>query len=109
MKIAFSTLGCPEWSWEDIYSMAKDIGFDGIELRGLGSEISSFKAKPFLKDEIVKTKTKLMTSGLQIPCISSSCFIKNDMLVKKTISEGYASIDLSNQTETSFVRILADN
>ena len=34
MKIAFSTLGCPEWSWEDIYSMAKDTGFDGIELRG---------------------------------------------------------------------------
>ncbi|MHB1483157.1 MAG: AMP-binding protein [Saccharofermentanales bacterium] len=108
MKIAFSTLGCPEWSWDDIYSMAKDIGFDGIELRGLGSEISSYKAKPFLKDEIVKTKAKLLTSGLQIPCISSSCCIKNDTMIAKTLSEGFASIDLANQLDTPYVRILAD-
>lgn len=108
MKIAFSTLGCPEWSWEDIYSMAIDLGFDGIELRGLGNEISSYKAKPFLKDEIVKTKTRLMTSGIQIPCISSSCCIKNESMVAKTISEGFASIDLANQLESHFVRILAD-
>ena len=35
MKIAFSTLGCPDFDWSDIYSMAKDLGFDGIEIRGL--------------------------------------------------------------------------
>ena len=32
MKIAFSTLGCPDFDWPDIYSMAKDLGFDGIEM-----------------------------------------------------------------------------
>ena len=39
MKISFSTLACPEYSWSDIYSMAKDIGFNGIEIRGLGNDI----------------------------------------------------------------------
>jgi fatty-acyl-CoA synthase len=39
MKLAFSTLGCPDFSWNDIYSMAKDLGFNGIEIRGLGNEI----------------------------------------------------------------------
>lgn len=34
MKIAFSTLGCPDFSWTDIYPMAKDFHFDGIEIRG---------------------------------------------------------------------------
>ena len=33
MKVSFSTLGCPEWSWAEITSMAKDLGFDGIEIR----------------------------------------------------------------------------
>ncbi|HBK67299.1 MAG TPA: sugar phosphate isomerase/epimerase, partial [Firmicutes bacterium] len=47
MKIAFSTLGCPDFSWTDIYSMAKDLGFNGIEVRGLGSEIFAIKAQPF--------------------------------------------------------------
>ena len=36
MKISFSTIACPDYSWVDIYSMAKDLGFDGIEIRGMG-------------------------------------------------------------------------
>ena len=36
MKLAFSTVGCPDFQWSEIYSMAKDLGFDGIEVRGLG-------------------------------------------------------------------------
>ena len=39
MKLAFSTLGCPEFGWSDVYSMAKDLGFQGIEVRGLGDEL----------------------------------------------------------------------
>ena len=36
MRISFSTLGCPDFSWVDIYTMAKDFKFDGIEIRGRG-------------------------------------------------------------------------
>ena len=36
MKISFSTLACPDFSWTEIYSMAKDVGFNGIEIRGIG-------------------------------------------------------------------------
>ncbi len=39
MKFSFSTLACPPTTWADIYSMAKDLGFDGIEVRGLGNDI----------------------------------------------------------------------
>ena len=35
MKLAFSTLGCPGWMWRDILSAAADLGYDGIEMRGL--------------------------------------------------------------------------
>ncbi|MBE6854860.1 MAG: sugar phosphate isomerase/epimerase, partial [Ruminococcus sp.] len=41
MKIGFSTIACPEYSWTDIYTMAKDLGFDGIEIRGLGNDFSA--------------------------------------------------------------------
>ena len=34
MKLAFSTLGCPDFSWSEIYTMAKDFGYSGIEMRG---------------------------------------------------------------------------
>lgn len=55
MKIAFSTVGCPEWSWNEIYSMAKDLKYDGIEIRGIGSEISAPKSRAFSDAELPKT------------------------------------------------------
>ena len=33
MKLAFSTLACPNWSWDLILDNAVRFGFDGIEIR----------------------------------------------------------------------------
>jgi fatty-acyl-CoA synthase len=55
MKLAFSTLGCPDFEWSDIYSLAKDFGFQGIEMRGLGDDMFSVYAKPFREDNLPKT------------------------------------------------------
>ncbi len=33
MQISFTTLGCPDWSLEQIAANAKDYGYDGVELR----------------------------------------------------------------------------
>jgi sugar phosphate isomerase/epimerase len=33
MKLAFATLGCPDWSLDDIMARGKGFGFDGVELR----------------------------------------------------------------------------
>ena len=63
MKISFSTLGCPDFSWSDIYSMAKDLGFNGIEVRGLGDEIYAVKAKPFTDENVADTAAKLAKLG----------------------------------------------
>ncbi len=108
MKIAFSTLGCPEWTWEDIYTMAGDIGFDGIELRGLGNEISSYKAKPFLYENIGSTVEKLNGINLKISCVSSSCCVKNSLYADRTLPEGFLSIDLASHLKSEYVRVLAD-
>ena len=36
MKISFSTLGCPRWTWREITSAAVDLNYQGIEMRGIG-------------------------------------------------------------------------
>ena len=71
MKLAFSTLGCPDFDWSDIYSMAKDFGFNGIELRGLGDEIFSIHAHPFRRENIESTRKQLSALRLEICCLSS--------------------------------------
>ena len=35
MKLSLSTLGCPGWSWNEIFATAKDLGMNGIEVRGV--------------------------------------------------------------------------
>src|SRR5690242_10967337 len=38
MKLAFSTLGCPEWNLEQILSAACASGYEGVEWRGYQAE-----------------------------------------------------------------------
>ena len=67
MKIAFSTIGCPDFDWPDIYSMAKDLGFDGIEIRGLGKDIFAVQAQPFTESQLPETVKKLSKLRLEDP------------------------------------------
>ena len=36
MKISFSTLGCPRWSWREILAPGCALGYGGVELGGVG-------------------------------------------------------------------------
>ncbi|MBR6242046.1 MAG: AMP-binding protein, partial [Ruminococcus sp.] len=108
MKISFSTLACPEWSWTDIYSMAKDLKFDGIEIRGLGNEIFSVKAQPFTEAQLPKTIEKLRSLGLEIPCLASGACLKFKDKADAAFEEIKAYAQLAQKLGTSFIRILAD-
>jgi len=109
MKLAFSTLGCPDFSWPDIYSMAKDLGFDGIEIRGLGDEIFAVQAQPFTESELPHTIKKLSELNLEIPCLSSGCCLKFADKDEENCQEIAQYITLASKLGTPYVRILADS
>ncbi|HHV95411.1 MAG TPA: AMP-binding protein [Clostridiaceae bacterium] len=109
MKLAFSTLGCPDFSWPDIYSMAKDLGFDGIEIRGLGDEIFAVRAQPFTESELPNTIKKLSELRLEIPCLSSGCCLKFADKEKENCQEINQYIMLASKLGTPYIRILADS
>ena len=107
-KLAFSTLGCPEWGWTDIYSMAHDMGYAGIEIRGLGEEITATHAKPFLPGEIDRTIETLKKLNLSIPCFSSNCVLSAPDGERTAPAEIGEYIALAAKMGTPFVRVLAD-
>ncbi|MBE6880345.1 MAG: AMP-dependent synthetase [Ruminococcaceae bacterium] len=108
MKISFSTLACPDFEWTDIYSMAKDLGYDGIEIRGLGQDIVAVKAKPFTEKHLPGTVNKLKSLDLEIPCLSSGCALKYKEKEAETISEITSYIELAAKLGTPYIRILGD-
>ena len=108
MKLAFSTLGCPDFDWPDIYSMAKDFGFKGIELRGLGDTIFSVRAKPFQADHLADTKELLRKKHLEIPCLSTGCALKFADQKEQNKQEILEYISLAQKLGTPYIRILGD-
>ena len=108
MKVGFSTLGCPDFSWSDIYSMASDLNFNGIEIRGLGDDIFAVNAKPFTDSQLPKTINKLYSLNLEISCLASGCALKNKEDYDKNISEITQYIVLAKKLGTPFVRVLGD-
>ena len=47
MKLSFSTLGCPRWTLKEIVATAKDLGFGGVEIRGIGDKINALEIPEF--------------------------------------------------------------
>ncbi len=108
MKLAFSTLGCPDFSWSEIYSMAKDLGFDGIEIRGLGKDIIAIHAQPFTEAQLPETVRKLAELRIKIPCLSSGCCLKDAKDGERNHEEIVQYINLASKLGTPYIRVLAD-
>ena len=105
MNIAFSTLCCPNYDWEEIYSMAKDFGFDGIEVREIKDEIAS---SPFSVENCQKTADKLNRLGIEIPCLATGSCLKFADKREQNIAEIEKYIRVAKVIGAKYIRILAD-
>ncbi|NCA67273.1 MAG: AMP-dependent synthetase [Clostridia bacterium] len=109
MKISFSTVACPNSSWTDIYSMAKDLDFEGIEIRGLGDDIFAVNARPFTDEALPATIKKLKELNLQISCLSSGACLKYKDKYEAVIFEILSYVELADKLGVPYIRILADS
>jgi len=105
MKIAFSTLACPDYDWNDIVSIAKDTGFDGIEVRGVGKDIIATKARIFANGRREETKKRLDALRLEIPCFSTGCCLKFADKREENKRDITEYIILAHKMGTPYIRI----
>lgn len=106
MKISFSTLGCPNWTWNEIIAAAVDLGYDGIELRGVGADLFIPEAKIFSPENLPKTRASLEKNALEIPVISTECLLMKDDPVQREKLHSY--IDLASALGAKYIRVLGD-
>ena len=106
MKISFSTLGCPRWSWQDIISTARDLDYDGIEVRGVGADISAPSIPQFADANIPSTLDKLARLRLAIPCLASEVSLHLPEAAKRTERETEAYVSLAGKLRVPYVRVL---
>ncbi|NLO86166.1 MAG: sugar phosphate isomerase/epimerase [Clostridiales bacterium] len=107
MKISFSTLGCPRWSWQEITATACDLGYGGVEVRGVGKDISVPSIPAFSEENIKQTKADLDRLGLSIPCLDSDCCIHLRENEQMTNAEIKTYVKLAKQLGVPYVRVFA--
>ena len=106
MKLAFSTIGCPDYTWTDIYPMAKDLGFDGIEIRGIAGNAFAPTAQPFIPRQRARTKALLDRLEIQISCFSTNCELGTEEGRQQALSEVADYLELAGDMGAPFVRVL---
>lgn len=73
MKLAFSTLGCPNWELDRIAATAQRLGYDGVELRAVGGSLNLLDRPEFSPEKVKEARKLFADSGLEICCVDTSC------------------------------------
>ncbi|MDQ3550775.1 MAG: sugar phosphate isomerase/epimerase [Bacteroidota bacterium] len=106
--LSFSTLGCPDWTFEQITNFAVQHGYKGIELRGLQREMDLTKSPEFNTEANRKPTLALMKSkGLSFVGLGSSANLhfKKGAEREKNLDEAKRFIDLAQQIHCPYVRV----
>ncbi|HOD93313.1 MAG TPA: AMP-binding protein [Clostridia bacterium] len=109
MKYAFSTISWTSFTWKEAIAMAKDLGFSGIEVRGLENNVYAVDARPFSSQQVLKTAEQLANLHLEVSCFSTTCNLNDIANQKENIRQLKAYIDLAAKMGTSYVRLLPDD
>jgi Sugar phosphate isomerases/epimerases len=108
MKLSFSTLGCPDWSFGDIFSVASDLGYNGIEIRGIADEIYAPKIEIFSKANIEKTKAKFAKAHIEIPILTTGAYLCGNDNIESAEFEVKDYVMLAQSLGVKYVRVLGE-
>lgn len=106
MKLAFSTLVCPQWTLEEIFHCAREQGIEGIDFRGVGDEIDITRMSAFT-DDLPKTLRQLKEHHLQLPCFNTSITLVSPAPDRwqMMLDECHRYAALAEKTHTPFLRV----
>ncbi|HEY3380047.1 MAG TPA: sugar phosphate isomerase/epimerase family protein [Armatimonadota bacterium] len=109
MQLAFSTLGCPEWTLARILEVARREGFAGIEFHGLLGSLDLAQAPEFTSAHIAETRAQLRAAGVQAACLACDMplmsAVGDEVDRRQALSTVEAYLDMAKAVDAPFVRI----
>jgi sugar phosphate isomerase/epimerase len=105
--LSFSTLGCPDWTFDQILSFAANNGYSGIEIRGIQRQMDLTKVPEFGKDQLENTVKRLKEKKLKIVNLGSSATMhfSDPTERSKNMEEGKNFIQLANALNCPYIRV----
>ena len=109
--LSFSTLGCPDWDFNQIIDFAAKNNYSGIEIRGLQRQMDLTLCKEFSKENIASTKALLKQSKIAIVNLGASANLHTaePKERKKNLDEAKRFIDLAQELNCPYIRVFPNN
>ena len=106
MKLAYTTLACPDWDLVQIIDAAVANGYDGVDFRGHRREMAIYTLPEFSAD-VATTAGRLADAGLAVPCLSAGAKLYSDEPAQrdKHLAEVEAYGELCGQMDCSMIRV----
>ena len=104
MKLAFTTLACPNWSLEQVIDAAQRNGYAGLEFRLLDGNMLPADMDKTTRDRVHSQCAK---AGLKIVCVDTSVRIATPDPDERTVQirEGTAFLEIAADWESPFIRV----
>ena len=104
MKLAYSTLACPNWSLEQIIDAAQRNGYDGLEFRLLNGDILPADLD---KETRNRVRTQCAAAGLKIICVDTSIKIATQDPEGQVaqIRDAMAYLEMAAEWSSPFIRV----
>ena len=116
MKLAFSTVACPEWTLEHVARVAESAGYLGVELRTFGSGSHQSACDPALTApaKVIETLGK---AGCEVACVATGCRFDEPVVppvigwaitdTLKSVREANWCVDLAGKLQAPMCRVFA--
>lgn len=104
MKLAVMTLGCPDWTFDEILARAPAMGFSGVDWRGLGGEIDVTRLPEFSLD-LARTRARIESAGLATAGVSTSIRLCDAEQFAANLDEAKRTIEACRGLGCQFARV----
>jgi len=110
MKLAFSTLGCPNWELDQIIETAERLGYDGIELRAIGGTLDLLARTEFTSENVRTTRALFEDYNLEVCCVDTSCVFHSPHQTerRKQVDLALRHADLAAELGAPLIRVFPD-
>lgn len=110
--LAFSTLGCPGWTFPQTIDFASQHGYKGIELRGILKQLDLPQCPEFNSAQNRAATLRMMKDkGLKFANLGSSATMHfpEGTERQKNLEDGKRFIDLAHDIECKYIRVFPNN
>ncbi len=104
MRLAFTTLGCPDWTLERAIAAAEEYGYEGIELRLLDGEVITAALAVEQRERVARC---LAQSRIALVCLDTSVRLAqpDPQLHAEQLAEGRGMLDLAARWGAPMIRV----